>query len=82
MDIVSAFYQHKDEAQGTTEETKWLHEHCHEYGFILRYPLGKVAETGIPYEPWHYRYVGREAAKLIAEQNLTLESYWNLYGDS
>lgn len=76
------YYQLLDEAQGTTEETQWLHAHCHEYGFILRYPMGTVSETGIPYQPWHYRYVGREAAALLMEQNLTLEEYWNRYGDS
>lgn len=78
--IVSGAYQQMDEAQGTTEETRWLHEHCHEYGFVLRYPEGKSSETGIPYKPWHYRYVGREAAEFLTEHNLTLEGYWAAYG--
>lgn len=50
-------------------------EHCWEYGFILRYPPDKSDVTKIVYEPWHYRYVGKEAAKEITEQEITLEEY-------
>lgn len=53
----------------------WLAENAHEYGFILRYPEGKEALTGISYEPWHYRYVGIEAAQEIYTQGLCLEEY-------
>ena len=53
----------------------WLAEHAHEYGFILRYPEGKTEITGIAYEPWHYRYVGKEAAEEIHDQDITLEEY-------
>jgi len=53
----------------------WLMEHCHEYGFILRFPKGKEAITGVIYEPWHYRYVGVEAATYIMANNITLEEY-------
>ena len=53
----------------------WLAEHAHEYGFILRYPEGKTDITGIAYEPWHYRYVGTEAAAEIHERGITLEEY-------
>ncbi|MBQ8683747.1 MAG: M15 family metallopeptidase [Clostridia bacterium] len=53
----------------------WLIEHCHEYGFILRFPKGKEAVTGVIYEPWHYRYVGKEAATYIMENDLCLEEY-------
>ena len=49
--------------------------HCQEYGFILRYPSGKTELTGVSYEPWHYRYVGVEAAGEIMEQGLCLEEY-------
>ena len=66
----------------TLETAKWLHEHCHEYGYILRYPDGMEGETGIYYKPWHYRYVGREAAAFLTEHNLTLEEYWRQYGNS
>jgi len=59
----------------TTEQFAWLSEHCWEYGFILRYPKGKEDITGLPYEPWHYRYVGKDAAKAIHEKGITLEEY-------
>ena len=58
-----------------TEHFEWLYEHCADYGFILRYPKGKEAVTAITYEPWHYRYVGVEAAKYIMENNITLEEF-------
>lgn len=53
----------------------WLEEHAHNYGFIQRYPANKVHLTGIAHEPWHYRYVGMEAAKEIYESELCLEEY-------
>ncbi len=53
----------------------WLLEHCAEYGFILRYPAGKTDITGIGYEPWHFRYVGKEAAQSIMSEGITLEEY-------
>ena len=59
----------------STEQFAWLEEHCWEYGFILRYPEGKESITGIDYEPWHYRYVGLEAAAIIHETGWTLEEY-------
>lgn len=59
----------------TTAEFKWLYANCAEYGFILRYPEDKQEMTGITYEPWHYRYVGREAARDIMEQKICLEEY-------
>lgn len=62
-----------------TKQFKWLIEHCWDYGFILRYPEGKEDITGIPYESWHYRYVGKDAAKFIHEYDLTLEEYLQLY---
>ena len=53
----------------------WLKDNAHNYGFILRYPEGKEDITGIDYEPWHYRYVGEEAAREIYERQITLEEY-------
>lgn len=53
----------------------WLAENAHRYGFILRYPAGKEDITGIDYEPWHYRYVGPEAAEEIFRLGITLEEY-------
>jgi len=60
---------------GNTEEGKWVKEHAHEYGFIIRYPEGKENITQYQYEPWHLRYVGQKAAREISENNLTLEEY-------
>lgn len=77
MDIVSSDYAGLDEKQGETDDQKWLMEHCYEYGFILRYPKDKSEDTGIIYEPWHYRYVGVEAALTIRDQGVTLEEYLN-----
>lgn len=76
VDIVDKSYQLLDEKQEQTPVQQWLMAHCAEYGFILRYPVEKSDLTGIGYEPWHYRYVGTEAAKAITEQGLCLEEYW------
>ena len=57
------------------EEAKWMKEHCAEYGFILRFPKGKEDITKVVFEPWHFRYVGVEAATAIMEQGITLEEY-------
>lgn len=54
---------------------KWLKNNAYKYGFILRYPEDKYEITKIDYEPWHYRYVGKKAAKEITNKNLTLEEY-------
>ena len=75
LDIVSAGYQLLNKKQETTAEQKWLMEHCWEYGFILRYPSEKCEITGIGYEPWHYRYVGKEAALAMRDSGLCLEEY-------
>lgn len=64
-----------NETFADTPEGKWLAEHCHEYGFIIRYPKGKESITGYSYESWHIRYVGVEHATAIYEQGLTLEEY-------
>lgn len=75
VDIVDSSNQNLDKSQENTEVQKWLMEHSWRYGFILRYPNGKSDITGIIYEPWHYRYVGKEAAREIYTQNLCLEEY-------
>lgn len=62
-----------------TPEFKWLQKHAHEYGYIMRYPKGKEWITGYSYEPWHYRYVGTEAAKVIYEEGITYEEYYLKY---
>lgn len=62
---------------GGTPEAKWLEDHAHEYGFIIRYPKGKESVTGYQYEPWHLRYVGTQMAKDIKSKNSTMEEYLN-----
>lgn len=75
LDLVDARHVKLDESQENTAAYKWLYEHCAEYGFIVRYPNGKTDITGIIYEPWHFRYVGVEAATYIMENGITLEEY-------
>lgn len=75
LDMVSSEYRKLDEKQENTRGFQWLKAHSWEYGFILRYPNGSTDITGIIYEPWHFRYVGKEAAREIYEQGVTLEEY-------
>jgi D-alanyl-D-alanine carboxypeptidase len=75
VDIVYAGRQILDEEQENNDTQQWLMEHCWEYGFILRYPYDKQEITGITYEPWHYRYVGFEAAEEIMSKEICLEEY-------
>lgn len=75
VDIVSKKYQILDKKQEETKVQKWLIEHCSDYGFVLRYPTEKKNITKINYEPWHYRYVGLEHAKIMKEKNFCLEEY-------
>ena len=78
VDIVGRNHQSLDRAQADTEEAKWLSEHAHEYGFILRYPEDKEEITMISFESWNYRYVGAEAAAFMKEHNLCLEEFLTL----
>ena len=75
VDIVDINNQNLDESQEDTAVQKWLMEHSWEYGWILRYPCDKSDITGIIYEPWHYRYVGKEAAQEIHTLGVCLEEY-------
>ena len=52
---------------------------AYKYGFILRYPENTRDTTGYDFEPWHYRYVGIEAAKKIHDENLLFEEYYSYY---
>jgi len=58
-----------------SKEYDWMKDNSYKYGFILRYPKGKEHITGFKFEPWHYRYVGVDAATYIYNNNLTLEEY-------
>ena len=79
MDLVSSdywnYYSDLEHDYENFDSFKWMYEHCAEFGFILRYPKDKQDITGITYEPWHYRYVGIEAAEYIMENGLCLEEY-------
>ncbi|HPU63295.1 MAG TPA: M15 family metallopeptidase [Mobilitalea sp.] len=69
MKLVTAF--------ANCPEGKWLAEHAHEYGFIIRYPKDREEVTGYAYEPWHIRYVGKQLATYLYTNNLTLDEYYN-----
>ena len=75
LDIIDSANRNLDETQADMPAQKWLMEHSWEYGWILRYPNEKSEITGIIYEPWHYRYVGRAVAADIHETGLCLEEY-------
>lgn len=75
VDICSVSNQNLDDSQEDTATQQWLMANCYKYGFILRYPSDKSEITGISYEPWHYRYVGVDAATEIHEKGLCLEEY-------
>lgn len=75
LDIVDVSYQQLDTEQENTPVQQWLMKNSWKYGFVLRYPTDKSDITGIIYEPWHYRYVGKEAAAEIYENKLCLEEY-------
>ncbi len=78
-DITDEYYELKDESLENTALYQWMSKHCQEYGFIVRYPKDKEEITGIIYEPWHFRYVGVEAATYMVEHNLCLEEFVALY---
>jgi len=82
-DITDYYHELKDSSLANTETFQWLNEHCAEYGFILRYPEDKSGGadtiTGCIYEPWHFRYVGKDVAKYMKDNNLCLEEFWALY---
>lgn len=76
FDITCDHYEDLKAGFGDTREGKWLAQNSCKYGFILRYPEGKEDITGIDYEPWHFRYVGVDAATVITERGITLEEFW------
>ena len=64
-----------------TAEAKWMEAHCQDYGYVLRYMEDKEESTGIKFEPWHFRYVGKEAAAYIMERHLSLEEFTKEWRD-
>ena len=75
VDFVTRNYRKLDEGIKNTKEYKWVEEHAWEYGYVIRYPSGKSDITGIISEPWHLRYVGIPAAKLMHDQKICLEEF-------
>ncbi|MCR5794561.1 MAG: M15 family metallopeptidase [Solobacterium sp.] len=63
-----------------SDEGKWLKDNAYRYGFILRYPEGCEEHTGFAYEPWHFRYIGREEAKKVYESGKCFEDYYGISG--
>ena len=59
-----------------TEEGRWLDKNAYKYGFILRYKKDRIEDTGYGFEPWHFRYVGKDIAKYIYENDLILEDLY------
>jgi|GEM_PF-2021741 LAS superfamily LD-carboxypeptidase LdcB len=75
MDITGGTSGSTSHSFGDTPEGVWAAENAVDYGFVLSYPHGKEHITGYMYEPWHFRYVGQDAAEDVAEQDVTLLEY-------
>ncbi|MDO4356871.1 MAG: M15 family metallopeptidase [Clostridia bacterium] len=82
VDIVSWENQRLDDTQLDSPAQQWLMAHCWEYGFIFRYQADKTEWTQVGHEPWHYRYVGRAAAKQIGDWDVCLEEYLELLANA
>ncbi len=82
VDLVSSEHIALDRDAEKTKGYKWLVANCYKYGFILRYPNETTDITGIIYEPWHFRYVGKKAATYIMEHEITLEEYLSTLSSS
>ena len=83
-DITDYYHETKDSSLEQTATYQWLRDNCADYGFVVRYPADKSGSadsiTGIIYEPWHFRYVGVDAAHYMMDNNLCLEEFLALYG--
>jgi D-alanyl-D-alanine carboxypeptidase len=75
LDIVTPSNQVLDDNFANTDAAKWMEAHGWEYGFVIRFPADKTDKTGIAYESWHLRYVGRDNAAIMHEKNYCLEEY-------
>ncbi len=80
-DITTPSFDRLNQDFDKTDAYQWLVTHCAEYGFILRYPKDKTEITKIIYEPWHYRYVGKEAAQIIMSEGICYEEFVEKYGN-
>ena len=80
-DITDVYYPLKNSSLENTATFQYMSKHCHEFGFIVRFPKDQEAVTGVMYEPFHFRYVGVEAATYIMENGICLETFLSLYRD-
>lgn len=78
LDLVPEGRSSLDESIETDPVMQWFAQNSYKYGFVIRYPTTKADITGISYEPWHFRYVGVEAAVFLYNNNLTLEEFYDL----
>lgn len=78
IDLFDTGKTERDESQDNSEVQEWLRENSWKYGFVERYPESKAGITGVDYAPWHYRYVGHEAAQYMHDNNLCLEELIDL----
>ena len=80
-DITDVYHEFKDRDLADTDTFQYMSKHCAEYGFVVRYPDDKEEVTGVMYEPWHFRYVGVEAAQYMTDNGICLEEFISLYRD-
>ncbi len=80
-DITDMYYPTKNSSLENTAMFQYMSRHCQEFGFIVRFPKGLEQTTGVMYEPFHFRYVGVEAATYIMENGICLETFLSLYRD-
>lgn len=82
IDIAILYHgKYIDDVSGDEDAIRFLHQNAYKYGFILRYPKNKVNITKVMYEPWHFRFVGKELAQYLHENDLSLEEYYILIKD-
>lgn len=79
IDITDYYREIKNDSIAETPTVQWLAQHCAEYGFILRFPADKRSITHVMSESWHFRYVGKEVARYMTDNNLCLEEFMELY---
>ncbi|WOC31293.1 MULTISPECIES: M15 family metallopeptidase [Caproicibacterium] len=80
LDFITSNYHTLDSGFAKTAAYTWLLKNSWKYGFVLRYPQNKEQTTGVIFEPWHYRYVGKTYAKEMTEKHLCLEEYRQALG--
>ena len=78
VDITRKGVWKADPGFAESKEFEWMQKNAHNYGFILRYPKNKEAITGVSYEPWHWRYVGMDAAAAMKKSGQCLEEYMKI----